>query len=157
MEVQRCYHITCADLSASIMLGFLAERGGEDGRSGRSGQLTLNACTLSDSCKMSLSSIGRAGSSSGHSTHPVSTSTVHRDACVCVCVVCGVWWWCCVCVCVCVVVVLCGCVRVVCVCVVCVCVCVVVVLCGCVRGVCVCVCVCVCGGCGGGCTSMPCQ
>ncbi len=69
-------------LSASMMLGFLAERGGDDGRSGRSGHDTSNDCTLSESSNMSLSSLGSDGSSSGHSTQPVSTSTVHNDACM---------------------------------------------------------------------------
>lgn len=64
-----------------MMLGFLAERGGDEGRSGKSGHDTWNDCTLSDNCNISLSSFGSEGSSSGHSTTPVSTSTVHREAC----------------------------------------------------------------------------
>ncbi len=63
-----------------MMLDFLAERGGDEGSSGKSGQDTPNNCTLSDNCNTSLSWLGSKGSSSGHSTHPFSTSTVHNDA-----------------------------------------------------------------------------
>jgi len=70
-------------LRASMMLGFLGVRGGEDGSSLRSAHSMLKACIFSETWRVSLSSSGREGSSSGNSKEQFSMSRVQREACGC--------------------------------------------------------------------------
>lgn len=71
---------THTNLIASIILGFLIKLRGERGSSSKSGQLTPYSITFSVIWLMSLSSLGMPGNSSGHSTTPLSMSTVHSEA-----------------------------------------------------------------------------